>query len=321
MEIHATEDGGARFSLRAQGGAVWLTQQQLAELFQVSPPTIARHVRIVLAQNGRQFADAVRQSPTPLYGLDMILAIGWRVRSPRAAQFRQWASTRLGEYLLKGFTLDDERMQNPQGWEYFDELMRRIRAIRASDKRFFQKLRELLSLSVDYRDDPRAASAFFAEAMDKMIYAVTRNTAAEIVVTRCDPSQPDMAFPAWKGWPIEKEDVVVARNYLTADEEEDLNIIVTRFLDFAETRVAKRTQLHMADWREYLDSFLDFSERPVLTGAGRVAHEDMVRIAHARYAEFDRRRRRAEAELADALETIELEEAMRVIEQRRKAHA
>jgi hypothetical protein len=229
------------------------------------------------------------------------------VRSPRGTQFRQWASTHLKEYLVKGFVIDDARLKEPGSWDYFDELLQRIRDIRASEKRFYQKTRDLFALSVDYRDNPEAAGLFFAEVQNKMLFAVTECTAAEIVVQRADPNLPNMALQTWKGNRVRNTDVIVAKNYLNTDEIGELNRIATMFLDYAEDRAQRRQNLAMADWRQYVDSFLGFNERPLLKGSGKISHAHMETIAHAFYEEFDAKRRKTEALKADLDDIAELE--------------
>jgi hypothetical protein len=239
----------------------------------------------------------------------MILAIGYRVKSPRGTQFRQWATTHLREYLVKGFVMDDERMKDPVGWDYFDELLQRIREIRTSEKRFYQKVRDLFALSVDYKADIDTVGQFFAEVQNKMLFAVTRQTAAEIIVKRADATQPNMALTAWKASRVRKSDIVVAKNYLNADEIDHLNRIVVAFLEFAELRTRQRKQLAMDDWRKYVDSFIQFNESPLLTGAGSMSHEAMLTIVQKRYKEFDEQRRKADAREVDDSDMKELERA------------
>jgi hypothetical protein len=320
LVLYTTEDGSAKFFLREQEGTVWLTQMELAELFQTSIPNVNIHIKNVLSE-GELLPEATIKEDlivrnegkrrikrtVKLYNLEMILAVGYRVRSPRGTQFRQWATIHLREYLVKGFVMDDARLKEPGGWDYFDELLQRIRDIRASEKRFYQKVRDLFALSVDYRDDLEAAGLFFAEVQNKMLFAVTQRTAAEIVVERADPSQPNMALTAWKSGRVRKDDVVTAKNYLRAEEIDQLNRIVTMFLDFAELRAQQRSSIRMADWRQNVDSFIQFNDRPLLQDAGRVSHEEMVQIAHERYAEFDAKRREAEAKAADAEDIKALE--------------
>jgi len=323
--LYATDDGQAKFSLRAEGGTVWLTQVELADLFQSTKQNISLHIKNILEEGELDEAATVKESLTvqtegkrevrrsvKLYNLDLILAVGYRVRSPRGTQFRQWATTHLREYLVKGFVMDDARLKEPGGWDYFDELLQRIRDIRASEKRFYQKVRDLFALSVDYRDDLESAGLFFAEVQNKMLFAVTQRTAAEIVVERADPSQPNMALTVWKSGRVRKDDVIIAKNYLRAGEIDQLNRIVTMFLDFAELRAQQRSSIRMADWRQNVDSFIQFNERPLLQNAGRVSHEQMVQIAHERYAEFDAKRREIEAKEADAEDIKALEQLERL---------
>ena len=316
--LYATEDGQARFSLRAEGGSVWLTQGELADLFQTTKQNVSLHIRNILTEAELPADSVVKESLTTaadgkryrtlLYNLDLILAVGYRVRSLRGIQFRQWATTHLKEYLVKGFVMDDARLKEPAGWDYFDELLQRIRDIRASEKRFYQKVRDLFALSIDYKDDPETVGTFFAEVQNKMLFAVTQKTAAEIIVQRADPGQPNMALTAWKSGRVRKEDVVVAKNYLQAGELDQLNRIVTMFLDFAELRALQRSTIRMDDWRQNVNSFIQFNEQPLLQNAGRVSHEQMVQIAHERYAEFDTKRRESEASDADAEDIKVLEQ-------------
>jgi hypothetical protein len=321
LVLYPTEDGSARFYLRAEHGTVWLSQMELAELFQTSVPNINIHIKNVLAEGELQPGATIKDDlivraeghrqvrrPLKLYNLDMILAVGYRVKSPRGTQFRQWATTHLKEYLVKGFVMDDERLKDPAGWDYFDELLARIRDIRTSEKRYYQKIRDLFALSVDYRDDVEAAGQFFAVVQNKMLYAVTRHTAAEIVMQRADPGQPNMALTNWKAGRVRKTDVIVAKNYLDAAEIDELSRIASMFLDYGEDRASKRQDLRMVDWRQYVDNFIDFNERPLLKGAGRISHERMQQIAHERYAEFDTKRRQAEALAADADDIKALEQ-------------
>lgn len=319
LVLYPTEDG-ARFYLRAEGGSVWLTQAELAELFQTSVPNINVHIKNVLVEGELEAGATIKdhlmvrseggrqvRRPLKLYNLDMILAVGYRVKSPRGTQFRQWATAHLKEYLVKGFVLDDERLKDPVGWDYFDELLQRIRDIRTSEKRFYQKVRDVFALSVDYNDDPAATGQFFATVQNKMLYAVTCKTAAEIVVERADSNQPNMALTSWKGGRVRKTDVIVAKNYLDTDEVGQLNRIASMFLDYAEDRAQQRQNLRMDDWRQYVDRFVEFNERPLLTSSGSISHEHMQRVAHERYAEFDAKRRKAEALQADAEDIKQLE--------------
>jgi hypothetical protein len=244
---------------------------------------------------------------TKLSRLEMILAVGYRVKSLRGTQFRQWATAHLGEYLVKGFVINSDRLKNPGGWDYFDELLAKIREIRASEKRFYQKVRDLFALSAGYRNDEREAQMFFAEVQNKLLYAVTQKTAAEIVVGRADPAAPNMALTAWEGSRVRKKDVITAKNYLTADEVDTLNRLVVIFLEQAELRVKERKALTLAYWRQNVDRLLQFNERPVPDHAGGISHEAMKAIAHERYETFDSARRIAEARAADAEDIKTLE--------------
>jgi hypothetical protein len=325
LVLYRTEDGSAQFYLRAEGGTVWLSQLELAELFETTKQNVSLHIRNILAEGELAASATVKdyltvqsegsrqvKRPVQLYNLDLILAVGYRVRSPRGTQFRQWATTHLREYLVKGFVLDDARLKEPDGSDYFDELLRRIRDIRASEKRFYQKVRDLFALSVDYHDDPEADGLFFAEVQNKLLYAVTRQTAAEIVVARADPAQPNMALTSWKSGRVRKTDVIVAKNYLNAEEIDRLNRLVTMFIDFGELRAQQRKALRMEDWRSYVVSFLQFNESPLLDRAGSISRERMVNIAHERYENFDATRRVNEARLADSGDLDELREVERL---------
>lgn len=318
--LYTTEDGAAQFVLREMHGSVWLTQLELAELFQTSKQNIGQHISKILAEGELQEGAVVKQNfttaadgkqyKTLLYSLPMILAVGYRVRSPRGTQFRQWATATLGEYLHKGFVMDDERLKDP-AWDYFDELLERIRDIRASEKRFYQKIRELFALAEDYQAREQDTAHFFAEVQNKMLFAVTGHTAAELVKARADAAMPNMGLQSWKGARVRKADVTVAKNYLNQDEVSELNRITTMFLDYAEDRAAKKQGLTLADWQRYVDNFLLFNERPLLDHRGRISHARMEQIAHERYAEFDGKRREREAREADAVDLEALEQTVK----------
>lgn len=318
--FYRTEDGKAEIHLRAEEGSVWLTQAEIADLFATTPQNITQHIKAILEEGELQEEatckdylqvrhEGGREVKRNLkhYNLNMILAIGYRVRSPRGTQFRQWATTHLSEFLIKGFVMDDERLKNPGGWDYFDELLARIRDIRASEKRFYQKVRDLFALSSDYRTDDTAAQLFFAEVQNKLLYAVTQQTAAEIIVTRADPDAPNMALTTWQGARVRKHDVIVAKNYLTADEVDTLNRLVVIFLEQAELRAKERKDLTLDYWRQNVDRLLEFNDRPVLDGKGSISNDRMKTIAHERYESFDANRRRIEAEAADEEDLHELE--------------
>jgi hypothetical protein len=318
--VYRTDDGLAQVSLRALDGSVWLTQAEIAELFQIRPQAVTQHIRAIYAETELRpeatckedlqvRTEGARQVQRKLltYRLDIILAVGYRVRSPRGTQFRQWATRHLAEFLVKGFVMDDERLKDPQGWDYFDELLARIREIRASEKRFYQKVRDLFALSVDYQDHTQQAQLFFAEVQNKLLYAVTSKTAAELVVARADASAPNMALHSFSGSRVRKTDVIVAKNYLSADEIDTLNRLVVIFLEQAELRVKDRQPLTLDYWRGNVDKLLAFNDRPILQGVGSISHAAMKTIVHDRYEAFDAQRRADEAKAADAQDLRELE--------------
>ena len=323
--LYSSDDGQTRIQLRADGDTVWLNQLEIAQLFQTSKQNVSLHAKNIFADNELVRDSVVKESlttaadgknyRTQLYNLDLILAIGYRVRSPRGVQFRQWASANLKEFLRKGFVLDDERLKNPGGWDYFDELLARIREIRASEKRFYQKVRDLFALSSDYRALEQETALFFAEVQNKLLFATTGQTAAELVVQRADPTQPNMALTAWGGSRVRKQDVIVAKNYLNADEIDTLNRLVVIFLEQAELRVKQRQDLNLAFWRDNVDKMLAFNERPVLEGAGSISREQMERITQERYALFDQQRREAERAQAEADDLKEIEQIEQSVKQ------
>ncbi len=318
--LYTTEDGGTRIRLRAEGGTVWLSQLEMADLFQTSVPNINMHVKNVLEEGELSESATIKESlivrqegtrqvrrAVKLYNLDMILAVGYRVRSHRGTQFRQWATTHLREFLVKGFVMDDERLKDPGGWDYFDELIQRIRDIRASEKRFYQKIRDIYATAVDYDGTTEQAQRFFAKTQNKMLWAITGHTAAELIAARSDSSQPNMGLTSWKGGRVRRGDVGVAKNYLQQPEVDALNRIVVMYLDYAESMALRRKTMTMQEWADKLDAFLAFNEREVLTHAGRVSAEMAEQLALERYTEFEAKRRDAERLAADAEDVAALE--------------
>jgi len=319
--FYQTEEGDSRIQLRLHGGTVWLTQKLLADLYQVSVRTVSEHLqnlydegelspestirkfRIVQTEGKREVSRLVDH-----YRLEAILSVGYRVRTARGVQFRRWATTRLQEYLVKGFVMDDERLKEGRtlGADYFDELLQRIRDIRASEKRFYQSIRDLYKLSLDYDKDADETKRFFQIVQNKLHWAITGQTAAEIIKDRVDSNQPNMGLTAWKGTKVRKADVTVAKNYLTPEEMDELNRIVVMYLDYAESQARKRKPLYMADWRNKLDGFLQFNEEEILTHAGKVAMEVAKKLAEEEYEKFHTYRLAAEAdaELDDDLEEL-----------------
>ncbi len=309
--LYQTEDGRTRIECRFENETIWLTQALMAELFQVTVPTVNEHLkgiyadlelspeatirnfRILRREGARQVSRDIEH-----YNLEAILAVGFRVRSHRGTQFRQWATAQLREYLLKGFLLDDERLKNPPGPgvpDYFDEVLERIRDIRASEKRMYLKVRDIFALAADYQPDDAETLKFFQIIQNKLHWAATGKTAAELIAERADHTQPNMGLTSWKGAKVRMTDVTIAKNYLRGGEIEELNRIVTMYLDYAEDQARRRQVLYMKDWREKLDAFLQFNERDILTNAGKVAKEVADKLALDHYEKFHARRLAAEA--------------------------
>jgi hypothetical protein len=310
--LYQTEDGRTRIECRFEHETIWLTQARMADLFQTTPQNITLHLKAIYAE-GEQSEEATCKSYLQVrqeggrpvrrqvrhYRLEVVLAVGFRVRSARGTQFRQWATARLQEYLLKGFVLDDERLKNPPGPgvpDYFDELLERIRDIRASEKRMYLKVRDIFALAADYQPDAAETQQFYQVIQNKLHWAATGKTAAELIAERADHAQPNMGLTTWKGAKVRKTDVTVAKNYLREGEIQELNRIVTMYLDYAEDQARRRKVLYMHDWREKLDAFLQFNERDILTNAGKVAKEVADKLALEHYEKFHARRLIAEAQ-------------------------
>lgn len=315
--FYNTDDGKVNVALIAKDGQVWMNQNQLAELFATSVPNISMHVSNILKDKELIENSVVKEYLTTasdgkqykvmFYALDMILAIGFRVRSKRGTQFRIWANQHLKEYMIKGFTMDDDRLKNPNGRpDYFDELLKRIRDIRASEKRFYQKVRDLLKLSSDYDASDKATQMFFAETQNKLLFAVTHQTAAEIVVSRADATVPNMALTTWKGNIVRKGDVFTAKNYLNEDEIDSLNRLTVLFLDSAEMRVKERKALTLDFWRDNVNRLLEFQGKDLLSNKGSISKSKMESIVGARFEEFNQKRKSEEAKNADQEDMDEL---------------
>ena len=309
--IYRTADGNASVALFAKDGKIWLNQQQMAELFATSKPNISMHIANILKENELTEDSVVKNYLTTaadgknynivFYSLEMIIAVGYRVRGVRGTQFRQWATEHLTEYLVKGFTMDDERLKNPDGRpDYFDELLARIRDIRASEKRFYQKIRDLFSLSSDYDKSDKATQMFFAETQNKLLYAVTHQTAAELICARADAEKPNMGLTTWKGSIVRKGDITIAKNYLKDTEIDRLNRLVDIFLTSAEMRVQDRRDLTLDYWRNNVDNLLAFQGMDVLQDKGSVSNSQMETHVREIYADFDTKRKQLEAQRADA---------------------
>ena len=327
--IYSTPDGKTNVSLMTRDGKVWLNQSQISDLFGTSVPNICYHIANILKENELDANSVIKDYLITAsdgktynvlcYSLEMILAIGYRVRSIRGVQFRQWATRHLSEYLVKGFVMDDERLKNPDGRpDYFDELLQRIRDIRSSEKRFYQKLRDLFKLSSDYDTKEKATQMFYAETQNKLLYAVTHNTAAEIVSLRADASKPNMGLTSWKGSIVRKADIVVAKNYLFEEEIDKLNRLVMLFLESAELRVKDRKCLTLDFWRGNVDSLLSFQGYDILQGNVSVSNAEMEKYARMIYEKFDNRRKLREAEEADAEDLKWLEDLQNRIKDKNK---
>ena len=332
--LYQTEDGRTRLECRFADETLWLTQVQMAELFQTSVPNINIHLRaiyaegelrpeatiksylIVRAEGQRQVSRAIQH-----YSLPAVLAVGFRVRSARGTEFRQWATARLEEYLRKGFVLDDERLRNPPGADvpdYFDELLERIRDIRASERRVYLRVREIIALAADYVPGAAETQAVFQVVQNKLHFAATGQTAPELIASRADAQKPNMGLTTQAGAQVRKTDVTVAKNYLSAPEITELNRIVVMFLDFAEDQARRRKQVFLNDWKTRLDDFLRFNDRAVLPNAGRVTREEADRKAAAEYEVFAARRRAALEAEGEAAALRQLEDAAKALPKRRK---
>lgn len=320
--IYRTDDGKANVTLMAKDGNIWMNQNQMAELFDTSKQTISYHIINILNEKELDENSVVKDYLTTaadgknyevtFYSLDMILAIGFRVRSKRGTQFRIWANKNLKEYMIKGFVIDDERLKNPDGrHDYFDELLERIREIRASEKRFYQKVRDLLALSSDYDATDKATQMFFAETQNKLLYAVTHKTAAELIVKRANAQQPNMALTSWKGSRVRKQDILVAKNYLQKDEIDQLNRLTVIFLETAELRVQERRDLTLNYWRNNVNKLLEFNEKEVLQGTGTISQKQMQKQVYEVYQQFDQKRKLFEAQQADLDDLKYIEEMVK----------
>ncbi len=318
--LYTTEDGKSQIKLRGDQQTVWLTQLEMAELFDATKQNISLHLKNVFEDGELDPVATVKESLTvqtegsrevqrtlTLYNLDAILAVGYRVRSPRGVQFRRWASTVLGEFLLKGFAMDDERLKNPDGRpDYFDEMLARIRDIRASEKRFYQKVRDLFALSADYDRTDQATQQFFASVQNLLLFAVTGKTAAELITARANREDSNFGLMHWKGAQVRKQDILTAKNYLSEDEIDTLNRLVVIFLETAELRAKSRQQTLMSFWKGSVDQIITSNGFPVLTHAGSISHEQMESTTHALYLEFDERRKKQEALQADQQDEADL---------------
>lgn len=316
--IYNTADWKTSVSLFSKDWNIWMNQSQIAELFDTSLPNISMHIKNIIKEWELSQEAVVKDYLTTasdwknynvtFYSLKMILAIGFRVKSFRWMQFRQWAIENLQEYMVKGFVMDDERLKNPD-WrtDYFDELISRIRDIRSSEKRFYQKIRDLFKLSSDYDKTDKATEMFFAEVQNKILYAITWKTASEIIVSRADENSLNMNLTSWKWNIVRKQDIYIAKNYLTEDELDDLNRFVTIFLETAEYKAKKQEDITLKFWKENIDSLIVYHDKKLLIWNGTISNKEMKEKINKIYEKFDKKRKKDDLILEDKKDILELE--------------
>ncbi len=330
--LYSTDDGKSAIQVHLHNETLWLSQKQMAELFDIKVSTLNGHLRQIF-KDGELQEDAVirnyritasdgKNYKTNFYSLDVILAVGYRVRSQRGVQFRQWATDKLKEYLIKGFVLDDERLKNPPVKDsgvpdYFDELLERIRDIRASERRMYLRVREIFALASDYNAANRYTTEFFQVIQNKLHFAATGKTAPELILERANHTEPNMGLTSWKGGVVRKGDITVAKNYLNTDEIDSLNRIVVMWLDYAEDQAKRRKDIFLKDWGAKLDDFLRFNERGVLPNAGKVSRKVADAHAEAEYELFAARRRAVLEANGEEEAVKELEEAAKRLPQKK----
>jgi hypothetical protein len=299
--IYQTEGGQTKIQVRLEGETLWLNQADLAQLYQTTKQNISLHIQNIYDEGELEENSVVKEYLTTAadgknyktkhYNLDMILSIGYRVKSHIATHFRQWATQRLREYIVKGFVLDDERLKNPDlPFDYFDELLRRIQDIRTSERRFYQKITDIYATSVDYDVTSEMSIKFFQTVQNKMHWAITGMTAAEIIHKRADAAKPNMGLTNWRGEKVRKEDVAIAKNYLNEDELSALNNLVEQYLVFAEGQAMRRIPMYMRDWINKLNGFLTLNDRDILTSAGKISHDKALLLAEGEYEKFNAKR-------------------------------
>jgi hypothetical protein len=337
MLVYQTEDGQVRIDVRLQDETVWLTQQLIADLFQTSIPNINMHIRNIFEEGEltreatiKKFLTVRREGKRDVrreldfYNLDMIISVGYRVKSRIATRFRIWATQRLREYIVKGFVMDDERLKNPpvKGSavpDYFDEMLARIRDIRASERRMYLRVKEIFAMAGDYDPSWKETTRFFSIIQNKLHFSATGMTAAELIQSRADHQLPNMGLTVWKGGEVRKADVTTAKNYLNEEEIDELNRIVVMWLDFAEDQAKRRKQVFMKDWERKLDEFLHFNDRKVLPNAGKVSKKAAEGHAKAEYEQFEIRRRSYKESIGEAETIKQLEEAAKELKQRKES--
>jgi hypothetical protein len=322
--LYQTSDGTVRIDTVFRDETIWLTQAKMAELFDVKIPAISKHLKnifesgeldekvvVSVLENTTQHGaieGKTQKKKVKHFNLEAIIAVGYRVNSKQATQFRIWATNILKEYIIKGFAMDDARLKQAEKWDYFDEWLERIRDIRASEKRFYQKIRDIYATAIDYNKNSEDAQTFFKKVQNKMLWAITGKTAAEVIESRSNPDVLNMGLTSWRGSLVRKQDAAIAKNYLKAEEIKDLNEIVTMYLDYAERQARQRKTITMEQWSDKLDAFLEFNEQELLTHAGKVKAEVAKKIAKERYEEFDSNRKKSDALAADEEDLKELKE-------------
>ena len=330
--IYQTEDGETKLDVRFQNETVWLTQQLMAELFQTSTDNISLHLKNIYSEGELQEAattedfsvvrqEGERQVSRKLkhYNLDAIISVGYRVKSHTATRFRQWATQQLREYIVKGFVLDDERLKNPdQPFDYFEELTRRIQDIRTSEKRFYQKITDIYATSVDYDPTLEDSIVFFKTVQNKVHWAITGKTAAEIIHSRVNSDKTNMGLTNWRGSKVRKQDVANAKNYLNEEELLALNNLVEQYLIFAEGQAMRRMPMNMVDWIKKLDGFLTLNDRNILDHAGKVSHQLAKQMAEQVYEKFSQQRLADEAKRADSEDLAQLTKLADEVEKNKK---
>ncbi len=313
--LYQSEDGQTKVEVRMEGETVWLTLNQLAELFQRDKSVISRHIKNVFEEGELKMDSVVANFATTAadgktyqvdyYNLDMIISVGYRVNSHRGTQFRIWATQRLREYIIKGFTLDDERLKRAGAMNYFDELLARIRDIRSSERVFYQKIKDIYTTSIDYAENSQMTQKFFKIVQNKLLWAVSQRTAAEIIAERADAEKPNMGLTAWAGGRMRKDDMTIAKNYLNEEEITALNLLVEQYLAFAEAQAQQRKPMYMKDWSKKLNDILTINERQILEHAGKVTRQVAVEIATSQYEKF--KQKHQQLEKAESLRQLEID--------------
>lgn len=328
MLIYQAEDGQTKIEVQLQDETVWLAQKHMAELFQTSKQNIGQHLKNIFEEGELEESSVVKKFfttaadgkkyQTSFYSLDAIISVGYRIKSHVATRFRQWATRHIKEFIIKGFVLDDERLKNPNlPFDYFDELLRRIQDIRTSEKRFYRKITDIYATSIDYDPTLDISINFFKTVQNKMHWAITGQTAAEIIHDRADHTKPNMGLTSWRGPKVRKQDVVVAKNYLNEKELLALNNLVEQYLVFAEGQAMRRIPMHMRDWLAKLDGFLSLNDRDILEHAGAISHQIAKELAETEYDRFHINRLQLEAELDDG---EDFEQLSRQVEDKSKEH-